>query len=452
MGIISAVKEWLKRMLSRSDIKSIYSVEPAITDTMLSAIECWDRMYSGRADWTDRKKGIHSLRLEQAVTREFANIALNEMTVKISDKKLDRLFKEAMTTLNSNFQRGLSTGAMIIKPLGKEKVQYIPQSAFIPVEYDVNGRLTKVIFPEIKKVSEQEYFIRLEYHSLDSVKGLTITNRVFRSADGNSLGKEVSLKAVSDWANLSPKVSYPLMFRNAFGYYVNPFDNTVDYSFAGVSVFDSAKDLIRLTDTQFGRLDWEFESGERAVDVEEIALKPAVDPITNAYKFDTPQIRERLFRSLNITGNDFYHEFSPQLRQADFIAGLEEYKRNIEFVVGLSYGDISNPQTVDKTATEIKASKARKYNTVSAIQNNLRTCLDDFVYSLAFYNALTTSGYEFICDFRDSILTDEDTERQRDMQDVSAGIMRPEEYRAKWYGETLETALKNLPQSAQVLD
>ena len=133
-------------------------------------------------------------------------------------------------------------------------------------------------------------------------------------------------------------------------------------------------------------------------------------------------------------------------------AGLEEYKRNIEFAVGLSYGDISNPQTVDKTATEIKASKARKYNTVSAIQNNLRTCLDDFVYSLAFYNALTTSGYEFICDFKDSILTDEDTERQRDMQDVSAGIMRPEEYRAKWYGETLETALKNLPQSAQVLD
>ena len=175
--------------------------------------------------------------LEQAVTREFANIALNEMTVKISDKKLDRLFKEAMTTLNSNFQRGLSTGAMIIKPLGKEKVQYIPQSAFIPVEYDVNGRLTKVIFPEIKKVSEHEYFIRLEYHSLDSVKGLTITNRAFRSADGNSLGKEVSLKAVSDWENLSPKVSYPLMFRNAFGYYVNPFDNTVDYSFAGVSVF-----------------------------------------------------------------------------------------------------------------------------------------------------------------------------------------------------------------------
>ena len=62
------------------------------------------------------------------------------------------------------------------------------------------------------------------------------------------------------------------------------------------------------------------------------------------------------------TSGDFYHEFSPQLRQADFIAGLEEYKREIEFAVGLSYGDISNPQTVDKTATEVKSSKQRKFD------------------------------------------------------------------------------------------
>ena len=172
------------------------------------------------------------------------------------------------------------------------------------------------------------------------------------------------------------------MFRNAFGYYVNPFGNTVDYSFAGVSVFDSAKDLIRLTDTQFGRLDWEFESGERAVDVEEIALKPAVDPVTNAYKFDTPQIRERLFRSLNITGNDFYHEFSPQLRQADFIAGLEEYRRNIEFAVGLSYGDISNPQTVDKTAW--KRSRNRQTATLKTSHSQWALRSDSLTGSLHF--------------------------------------------------------------------
>lgn len=167
-----------------------------------------------------------------------------------------------------------------------------------------------------------------------------------------------------------------------------------------------------------------------------------------------PKLKDRLFRGLNITGatQDFFKEFSPSLREENFIKGLEEYKRAIEFTVGLSYGDISNPQSVEKTATEIKAAKKRKYNTVSAIQNNLKTCLEDLVYALAFFNAMTQRRYEFICNFKDSILVDEETERQQDRNDVSMGIMRPEEYRAKWYGESLEEALKNLPQSAEVIE
>ena len=83
---------------------------------------------------------------------------------------------------------------------------------------------------------------------------------------------------------------------------------------------------------------------------------------------------------------------------------------------------------------------------VKAIQSNLKDCLEDLAYALAFYNALTQSGYEFLCNFKDSILVDEETERQQDRQDLAAGIMRPEEYRAKWYGETLEEAAKNLPE------
>ena len=95
---------------------------------------------------------------------------------------------------------------------------------------------------------------------------------------------------------------------------------------------------------------------------------------------------------------------------------------------------------------------AFRYNTVTAIQNNLRDCLEDLTYALAFVNGMTEQGYEFICDFKDSILVDEETERQQDRVDMQMGIMRPEEYRAKWYGESVEEALKNLPQSAEVLE
>ncbi|MCI1269819.1 MAG: phage capsid protein [Ruminococcus sp.] len=434
MNIITAIKEWVRRMITRSDIKSTYGSDTAITDSFAAAINEWARMYAGKAEWVDNDS-VHSLRLEQSITREFANTVLNEMTATVfANDKLNEIYKSAVEDINKHFQRGLATGAMVIKPLGADKVQFVSQDAFVPIEYDVNGRLIKVIFPEIKQISESTYVTRLEYHSLDYENGLTITNRAFLSHTKDTLGREIPLASVDEWANLVPEITYPAMLRPAFGYYVNPIDNTVDNSHGGVSIFEPARHLIRLADIQFGRLDWEFESGERAIYADELALKT-----TDGKKRDVPRLKQRLFKTIG-ANDDFFKEFSPQLRQADFITGLDTYKREIEFAVGLSYGDISSPQSVDKTATEVKASKQRKYDTVTAIQSNLKNCLDDLVYALAFYNSMTQSGYEFNVNFEDSVLTDDDTKRTQDRQDVSMGALQLWEYRMRWYGEDEKTA------------
>ena len=105
-----------------------------------------------------------------------------------------------------------------------------------------------------------------------------------------------------------------------------------------------------------------------------------------------------------------------------------------------------------KTATEVIASKKRKYNRVTAIQEKLEACLNGFVNALAFYNGSYMSGVEFICDFNDSILTDEESERQEDRQDVSMGVMSALEYRMKWYNEDEETARSKLPEQNQVME
>lgn len=452
MGFVSFIKGVYRRLFPIKDIKTALNIKIAISQEMLNKINAWQNCYAGNAIWLD--ENVKSLRLEQAITREFANIVLNEMTAGVSVPKLDQLFKNAIRDLNINLQSGLATGAMIIKPLGMDKVQYVSANSFIPIEFDSRGRLLKVVFPEFKKLNDV-YYTRLEYHSLDKDRGLTISNKAYRSVSEGQLGTEIPLSMIDEWENLPSAIAYPMMKRPAFGYYRNPINNCIDGSHCGVSIFDSALDLIKLTDIQFGRLDWEFESGERLILVDDAALqnKETIDGLKRA---DMPKLNDRLFIMLGLSGGangeDFYKEFSPQFRQADIISGLEEYKRNIEFSVGLSYGDISNPQTITKTATEIKSAKERKYNTVTAIQNNLRDCLDDLVYALAFYNSLITSGYSFACSFKDSILTDEETERKQDIQDLNLGIMRPEEYRAKWYGEDIDKAAENLPQTAQVID
>lgn len=441
MQFLNYLKGVWQRLFPLKDIKQALGIKPAITDDMLSSIELWQKCFSGNAPWLN--DDVISLRLEQAITREFANITLNEMTASVSNDKLQKIFETATEDLNSELQSGLATGAMVIKPLGGDKVQYISANAFVPIEFDARHRLVKVIFPEFKKIGDN-YYTRLEYHSLDKDKGLTITNTAYVSASEGQLGRETPLAAVDEWASLPNAVTYPAMLRPAFGYFRTPIKNTIDGSSCGVSVYANDINLIRKIDTQFGRLDWEFESGERAIHVDAAAFK----------KEGTEKLNKRLYKAVDVDlgDNELFKDFSPAIRQSDITDGLNTYLRRLEFSVGLAYGDLSDPDTVAKTATEILSAKNRKYNTVSAIQKQLKYCLDDLVYALAFYNSLATSGYTFVCDFKDSILTDEQTERTQDIQDLSLGIMRPDEYRMKWYGEDEKTAKKNLPQASEVVD
>ena len=240
-----------------------------------------------------------------------------------------------------------------------------------------------------------------------------------------------------------------IVFNHRLSY--NPIKNNIDGSACGVSIFDAARERIKKADLRGSQLDWEYESGERAIHVATRALKH--DKATG--RFGMARLNKRLYRGLELdAGKDqeLLKEYSPELRDEAYKRGLEEVKREIEFIVGLAYGDLSDVQEVSKTATEIKVSKQRKYNRVNAIEEKLEECLRDFVAGLAFYNKMYRSGYELSCKFSDSILTDEESERQQDRQDVSMGVMSHAEYRAKWYGETLEEAEENLPAQSQVME
>ena len=405
-------------------------------------MQLWSDMWRGKAYWI--KNTVTSLHLEQDIAREFSTVVTNEMEVTISDNRLQEVFDKSVRNLAEELQEGLASGALIIKPLGEDKVQYISQFEFLPIEYDSEKRLTAVIFPDTRKMNNL-YYTRLEYHKLDKI-GLTIVNKAYVSDSEYTLGREIALSEVEDWAKLPEEITYPGVTRPIYGYYRNPIKNIVDGSNAGVSVFDSAVDKIRRADIQADRIDWEFESGERRIHVDAQAMKVNENGVT--------ALDSRLYKGLDLMeqGGELYKEYSPALRQKDFLEGLEEHKREIEFSVGLSYGDISNINTVEKTATEMKISKQRKYNTVTAMQENLKDCLSDLCYGLAFFNKKANSGYEFACTFHDSITTDEEAERKQDMLDMSAGIMSPLEYRMKWYGEDEKTAAQNLPQIAAVIE
>lgn len=450
--MFSGIRRFLKgivKMFGYMTLKQVIGKDIALSDKMIDAINNWKRMLNGEADWiTDY---ITSLGIEEGICREFADCALVEMETSVSNERLDKIYQKNIVSLNENLQEGLALGSFVLKPLGGTAAEFVPADKIIPISFGDNGKPHDIAFLTMKKVGDTDYFTRLERHYF--VNGnLTIENKCFHSQTANDIGLPCSLEAVEEWENIEPgPITYPGMNRMDFGFYRNPIKNKIDGSACGVSIFDSATDMIKKADIQGARLDWEYESGERAIHVDNRALKQ--DKSTG--RFGMPKLNKRLYRGMDLeAGKDqeLLKEYSPEMRDEAFKRGLEEYKREIEFSVGLAYGDLSNAQEVAKTATEIKASKNRKYNRVTAIQNNLYDCLEDFVAGLAFYNSMLNSGYEFSCKFNDSILTDEETERQQDRQDVSMGVMSHLEYRMKWYNEDEETAKKMLPEQNQVME
>lgn len=449
--IRSFVRGVMRRMFPAKNIKEALDLDTCVSDEMLDRMNLWASMYRGCAPWC--KEAVVSSRKEKGICQEFSNVVLNEMESKVSVESLNKIYMEAIRDLNENLQSGLALGSFVIKPLGGNKVEYITADRFIPIEFDDRGRLVNVVFVQVKKLADDDFYHRFEQHDFKADAGtLTITNTAFHSDSAEAIGRRIDLTDVDEWKSLPESVTYAGLEKPDFGYYRNPIKNEIDGSACGVSIYDSAVEQIRKVDIQDARLDWEFESGERAINVDVAALAPRRNPITGKIEQEVPRLSKRLYMGLNLAPDELYKEWSPEFRDANIINGQNTYLRQVEFNVCLSYGDLSDVSEVEKTAAEVRVSKKRKYNMVSAIQENLKECLEDLVYALAFYNSMLRSGYEFLCAFNDSILVDEETERQQDRQDVSMGVMSHLEYRMKWYNEDEATARKNLPEQNQVME
>ena len=323
-------------------------------------------------------------------------------------------------------------------------IDCVQATDFLPLAFDSKGKITACDFVEHKKQGSHFYH-RIERHEYKDGKN-TVTNKAYRSSSINDKGTEVALAEVPEWAELKPVQEIGNTKQPLFAYFRIPLGNTIDPSSPlGVSTYSRSVNLIEDADKQYQRFLWEYEGGELAIDASEEAFKK-----DKSGKPILPEGKERLFRPnlLDETakGSELFKTFSPTLRDVSLLNGLNAILQKIEFNSGLAYGTLSDPQNVDKTATEIITSKQRSYSTVTDIQMALQTSIEDLVYAMDVYATLyglaPNGEYEVNCVWDDSIVVDAEAERTRDMNEVRMGLMQKWEFRVKWYGEDEETAKK----------
>lgn len=431
-----------------------FGTSPAVSMTMEQQIALWYAMLVNTPPWQDCN--VKAVGLPAAICREVTRPTLVEFTANITGSQRADYLNDGFQLAKENFGKalelGLALGGVALKPYiygDKLLVDMTGAAGFQPTKFDPTGRCIGGVFRDKPVKVNSKYYVRLESHDLtDTV--YTIKNKAYYSDSTGSVGAPAPLDVVPEWADIQEEVTIQNMDGPLFAYFKPPIANTADTnSLCGMSIYGDAAtvELIKQADEQWERLRWEYKSGERKV---------LMDGNTStANMFD-----KRLFEIGAFTADgDFYQFLNPELRNDAVYKGFQDVLRRIEFNVGLSYGDISDPQTVEKTATEIRSGKQRKYVLISSIQTALEHTFDALIYAMDVYATLyglaADGEYEVTYDWGDSILDDQETkdkEFARDLQLLSAGIVNDWELRAKYMNEDEETAKAALPKMQDVVE
>lgn len=442
--MLDKIRQVINRLFKRRDIKDATGIDVAVSEEMSRAIALWTAMYEDKAPWVDNDK-VKSMNLPAAIANEIARLVTLEMKSEVvGNDFLNEQYQRVIEDIREVTEYAAAKGGLIFKPYVDEDriaVDYVQADLFFPTKHDSNGNITGCIFVDRKKKGSIIYS-RLEQHELID-GGYRITNTAYKNTVGDdSLGNRIPLTAVEEWKDLSPEAFIPDIEKPLYGYFKIPIANNIDTrSPLGCSVYSRAINLIKEADKQYSRILWEYEGSELAINAAADLFKA---------NGELPEGKDRLYVMIDTDQEDFFKEWSPQIRDQSLFNGLNRLLQRIEFACGLAYGTLSDMQTVAKTATEIKASKQRTYSTVSDIQKSLEHALADLVDAMNVWARLYGLGsneeYEVSFEWDDSLAMDMDTEYNLMLREVSAGILKPEYYLKRRYGVTDEQLREMMPE------
>ncbi len=453
--MFNRIKAVIKRMLDAKDVQKVVNQSIGVSSQMRKAINDWAMIYKNTPPWSGEEKNKRRLlNLGKTICKELARLVLLECKVRVDNcKDVEAIMEKIFEDIRPHFEKALAKGGMAFKPYitgsGKVEVDFVDAENFFPIGYDSNGDIYAAIFVS-KVVYKEKFYTRLEKHEYDSkTRSEKIMNFAYCSNSANTLGSQVKVNSVPPWASLSDEAVVQGIDSPMFSYFKVPFANTIDdESPLGVSVFEDCIDLLEDADRQYTRYLWEYEGGELAIDANIDMLMPSTDEDGSGNDYKMPENQKRLFRRFggyNNSGEPFYKEYAPQLRDGSYADGLETIFRRIEFNASLAYGTLSRVDNVDKTAEEIKASKQRSYAAVAEIQSALQTASERLAYDILYWQQsrgknTDVSKLSMTFTWDDSIIRDSQRELAERLQLQSAGVIKPWENRAWYLGESEDKA------------
>lgn len=384
---------------------------------------------------------IDDINFNAIFSNKLANYVINDSNLDITgdnarvdllNKTGQSMWKKAKKMTSMAFGYG---GVIIVPYVKGGKIYYnlVPQNRVTIDAVDGDLIIGATVLAEKKTIGgslNSKVYMRWTNYQVKN-GNITITQQ-FSDEKGNKI------PAPEFWQNIQEVQVITGVDRVLFGYVKSPVNNRNASDTYGVPItYGCESTILEIKETlkQIAR-EYELKQAFVGADATMFNGKDAL-PLNG------------LFKKIDSGDDTFFEEFSPDIRDSSYYARLQELYQRLEKEVGTSKGILSEVQTQNATATEIKRSMYDTFTIVDDMRNNIEKAMDDFFYACNVlanaYNLSPQGEYELTFDWSYSLLEDPQQEFSQLMQAESKGIVSKVEIR-QWLNpdETLEEAEKQI--------
>lgn len=426
-------------------IADLSKIEGARSSLMREKTREWWDIFQGGMPIKPTHKNFRPLPTAYISTAYLAQLVTGEIKFELADERLNSFAqKNLMPRLDRIVQLTLVGGYTVIKP-------YITRSGeiffdigtsrdFLPIALDENGQITEGIFFERVKF-EGKIYERREWHCFKNG-----THCVRNSAYLHGTRQRVELSSIPRWSGFSEYGEIPSDIP-MIATLRTPYANNIDLdSPLPISLFANSVETLHEIDMAHSEYRAEFKKMSAKVFADETVMHGHSGIPDDYFVIVDPDGMNTIEQQIMT--------YAPQIREEAHKAAINTELRLYEVQIGVSCGTFTfDSQKGLVTATQVLSEDRTTYNTVAQLQRQLRPVLKavaEITANLArFYGFEVTDGEPAI-EFGDSVFEDTGTEFSRRFQMVQAGLLKPEEFNAWYFGVPLDKAREMLPEMTSI--
>ena len=342
------------------------------------------------------------------------NITGENARVDLLNKTGQSMWKKAKKITSMSFGYG---GVIIVPYVKGGKIYYslVPQDRLTIDSTDGELITGATVLAEKKVISgavNTKTYLRWTNYQIEN-GNLTITQQ-FSDDKGNKI------PTPDFWKDIQEVMAITNVDRVLFAYLKSPINNRRTNDKYGVPITYGCEATIAEIKQTMQQLYDEYE-----------LKRPFVGADITMFNGENALPKHGLFKKIDSGVDDFFEVFDPQFR--NYTDRLQELYKRLEHEIGTSYGILSEVNTQNATATEIKRAMFDTFTIVDDMRSNIEKAMEDFFYACNVlanaYNLSPQGDYELGFDWSYALLEDTNDEFNHLMAGVNKNVISDAELR-----------------------